>query len=258
MDIRQEKRHSYVDDIHRDIQNYLNDFPNRNYGIRCLAKYSELNEKTIKRIIEGQSIPSYQSIFKLYTVFLNTCNEEEIIANVSPEIADILKKSNPKALRKSVHSQVDLYQIFKTYPLAGEIFILAGTQAISLNAIAYRYGQYGVEILEKMVKEDILIEVNSREYQLNSNLPHLDGKTIKELGLRLTQTFSDPEKSHEMKKNVLSIYAEALNQAGIEEWLKIDTDAFRQKVAIAKQKEYQGHIPYFTFSVSDNLSLGKK
>lgn len=248
---------AYLDDLIYDIESYLNDFPNRNFAIKYLADQSKLSSKTIKRILEKTSRPSYQSLFKIYRVIHNTTDENEIIKKVSCRVAKVLKKSNPVNLKKYSDDQINLFQIFKENPLAGEIFLLAGSQNLSLNTIAYRYGQLGVETLEELIKHKVIIEIDSKQYTLNSNLPRLDGKVLKELGLRMIKRFSDPSLCDEEGENIIALYAEALNQEGIAQWLRIDTEAFHKKIKIAKQSKYQGHIPYFTFQASDQLNSRK-
>jgi AraC-like DNA-binding protein len=245
---------SYLKDVIRDIEKYLSEFPNRNFAIKHLASQSKLNSKTLKRILEQQSTPSYQSLFKIYRVIHNTDNESEIINNVSSSIAAVLRKSNPVNLKKFTDNKIDLLMAIKANPLAGELYILAGTQNISLNAIAYRYGQFGVETLEDMLEQNILIEVKSKEYSINPQLPRLTAEIIKELGIRLVKRFANTEICDEQGHNLLALYAESLNEDGIAEWLKIDTEAFHKKVSISKQDKYKGHIPYFTFQSSDQLN----
>lgn len=148
--------------------------------------------------------------------------------------------------------------MLKREPLIAELYVLAGTGPLNKNAIAFRYGQYGIEILEKLIKENIIQEVEKEIYALTKCGPTLDGDCIKYLGEYFIRRFSKADNTQLHNENMLNFYAEGLNEAGKYAWLKVDTEAFYKKVEIANDTKFKGNIPMFTFTATDTITPEKK
>lgn len=242
----------FVDCFLKDIENYFASYTNRKFAIRQLSKLAGISQKTIERILAKSNNPSYQSIFKIYSVIYGTRDEKKIISLVPRPVKEILMKANPKSL-KTEKLQSNLATIFANDPIASEIFILAGLSKININTVAYQFGMYGIKTLEELVEKEIIIQISKQEYILNPNHPELDGRALKELGLKFINRYSKPINTETEGQNILAFYAENLNEAGIKEWLRIDTEAFRRKVFIAKDSKYKGSSKFFTFMASDSM-----
>lgn len=258
MEEREEKscREDYVDYFLRDIESYFASFTNRKFAIRQLSKLAGISQKTLERILAKTNNPSYQTIFKIYFVIFGTQDEQIVLEKVSSSVRTILIKANPKTL-KAKKNDSNLSVIFSNDPIASEIFVLAGLGKININAIAYQFGIYGIKVLESLVDKDILLQISKQEYLLNPNHPELDGKALKELGLKFTKRYAKPLNTEVEGQNLLAFYAENLNETGIKEWLKVDTEAFHRKIKIAKDSKFQGTIKYFTFMVTDSMQMEK-
>jgi hypothetical protein len=244
-----------ADQVAIDIADYISKFANKSFGLRILASESELNEKTLKRLLAKKNNPTYQTLFRLYMVFLDTRNEETVILKAPTLISDELKKFNPKDLRKKVKKEYDFAEMIYREPVLGELFVLAGTGSLHGNTIAFKYGQYGMDLLKKLEDLDIVKEVDKNTYGLTPDGPTLDGKVLKNLGLRFIERFSKPDNTHLAGESMLSFYAESLNQEGITEWLRLDEENFYKKIQVAKKSKYKGSFPAFTFNATDKISV---
>src|SRR5690606_29714386 len=124
-------------------------------------------------------------------------------------------------------SDDEFIALLKKEPLLAEIYILAGTNPLDARAIGYRYGQYGLELIEKLVSENLLVLAAKDKYVLSPSAPNLDGEALKLLGEHFVHRFSKPKAV--MSENTIAFYAEGLNEEGMKEWLRIDDEAFYKK-----------------------------
>lgn len=251
----QEGKVSLSDQVSLDISRYLESFPNINFAIRILATETSLSEKTIKRLIQRKNTPTYQTLIKLYSAFLDESNIEKVIAMCPDIVAKVIKDSNPHGCELENSSEVQLLKIFKEEPMAAEVYVLAGISKLEKNVVAFRYGQFGLSILERLSKEGILNEVEKGVFSLSKNCPNMDGECLKFLGESFIKRYLKPKNTSLHNENAIIFYAESLNDEGYKKWLKIDTDAFYQKLEIAKDPKYQGSNSVFTFTATDTMKL---
>ena len=76
---------SLVDQVAFDLASYLGQYPNKSFAIRILSKETGLNEKTLKRLLNRENKPTYQTLFKLYSIFLEEECFQKLLAK-SPEV----------------------------------------------------------------------------------------------------------------------------------------------------------------------------
>jgi len=242
---------SLVDQVAFDLASYLGQYPNKSFAIRILSKETGLNEKTLKRLLNRENKPTYQTLFKLYSIFLEEECFQKLLAKSPEVVRSYLAQYTPEEKKSSTQDEQDLLDLFKKEPLAAEIFVLAGTAPLIKSAIGFRYGQYGLEVIELLLSKNILIQSDKDVYNLSAKVPNLDGEALKFLGEYFVQRFAKVRDV--MSENMISFFAEGLNQAGKEAWLEIDTKAFYKKVEIANDPKFKGPLPYFTFTVTDSI-----
>lgn len=244
----------YCEQIRLDLESFISNFPNKSFAIRVLAKESAISEKTIKRLLKKTNRPTYDTIFALYAVILETEDEELILSKVAPSLSNYLNQMTARKLKKKKNLDYDFLEMLKKDPVICELFVQAATGGVNESAIGYRYGQYGLELLERMSELKILRAVDKGVYELSPHAPSVEGEVLKFIGLRFSEVFSKPTNSQETNNNVMSFYANSLNEEGYKEWLRIDTEAFYKKLEVAKMKEYKGAMRYFTFNATDSMS----
>lgn len=248
---------SLEDQVAQDLSNYLECFPNKTFAIRILAKESGLNPKTIRRLLAKENRPTYQTLYRLYSIFLDIDNYGELLKACPCVVAKKIADYNPVDTSETETQNLELLNLFKNIPLFAELFVLAGTSPLNKNAVAFRYGEYGVEVLEKLKEEDLIIEVEKDVFTLSKNTPPMDGECLKYLGEYFIKRFSKPSNTQIHNENTINFYAESLNEEGKYAWLKVDTDAFYKKIEIANNPKYKGNIPVFTFNATDTIKPEK-
>lgn len=243
-----------------DLQNYLNQFPNEKFAMRIVSQETGLNQKTIKRLLNCENKPTHQTLLKLYALFFQLDDYQEVLKKVPFVIKERIQNYSPdeEVLGKKRKCQTGLLEMLKNEPLASELVILAALMPIQMSTICFRYGDYGLKVLKQLKNAGILVEQEKDCYIMAPQGPEFDAECLKLLGLHFTQRFSKTSQAKVHNLNILSFYAECLNEKGKQEWLKVDTESFYKKVEIAKSPENKGTIPMFTFTTTDTISLESK
>lgn len=248
------EKDSLIEQVCLDTALYLDKFSNKSLGIKILAKKTSLSERTIQRILSQKNKPTFQTLYSLYMEFLNGTSEKFVYENCPQIIKKELKGKKPTALREKKSIDCNFFSLIKKHPIMAELYVMAGLAPIDKNTVAFRYGQYGIEILDKMYDLKILDEVGKAIFVLSSSAPELTSQIVKHFGLHFVERFSKPDNTDLRGENVMSFYCEKLNEDGLNAWLKIDREAFYKKVEISKQNNYKGHIDVFSFNATDTMA----
>lgn len=255
---KESKCDNLMSQVALDLAKYLDNFPNKTFAIRVVAKETGLNPKTIRRLLARANKPTHQTLYKLYSIFFEEDNYSRLLERCPQVVKERICDYNPCDQSHKEKDNKDFLDHLKREPLMAELFVLAGTGPLNRNAVAFRYGQYGLEVLEKLLTCDLLVEVDKETFELSKNSPTLDGHALKYLGEYFIRRFSKADNTQVHNENIINFYAEGLNEDGKKAWLKVDTEAFYKKVEIAKDPKYSGKIPVFTFTATDTITPEKK
>lgn len=229
-------------------------------GQRILAKKMGIHEKTFSRLMNFENKPTAQTVLKIFKVYFNEYDDKTVLKLVPPDLADYFKQNlvldYDKAPQANFSEKVDLE--IQNNPIFAEIYILAGTNPIHRDEIQLRYGIYGLDLISKMLAQNILKELHPSVYALGENQASFVDETILKTGLLLSTNFAKVLKGQELDNNFISFFAEGLSSIGFKKWLKIDQEAFRAKVELSKVPENLGTIRAFSFQVIDTLELKEK
>lgn len=236
-----------------DLANYLDRFQDKSFALRKLAKNSGLNPKTIKRLLSAKNKPTYQTLFRLYRILLDENCYQTLLAKCPRVVASEIENYNPVAKEETTFDDSYFLEFIQKEPLLIEILILAGTGPLHKSKVAFQYGQYGLEVLLKLIEEGYLQEVDKEIYGHSKKVPNFDAETLKYMGNYFIHRFFKSENAQTKDQNIMNFYAEGLNAEGMQKWLEIETKSFYQKVEIANNPEYRGEIPVFTFGAIDSM-----
>lgn len=242
-----------ADQVVFDIEKYFAQFPNASFALRFLAKESGICDRTIKRLLSKKNAPSHQTLYALYRQFLGVSTNQEVLELCPAVVRSNIEKYDPVLPQDQSPVSEKWHLRFKEEPLMAELLILAGTGPLHAQAVCYRYGAYGMELVEKLTQANFLSMISKDVYAPHPNAPRLDSESLKEIGMRLVQRFSKIKDAQVKDKNLLAFYAEGLNSEGLKRWIAIDTEAFYKKIEIAKNEEFRGALPVFTFMATDTL-----
>ncbi len=243
-----------IEQVSYDLDKKLREFKNVKIGVRLISEKSGVSERTIYRLLAKENKPTYQTLYKLYRIIFNTSNESLLLTLVPDVIREEIKKCNPNVISQQIqyHEEVEAQMAYdRTF---AEIYIMAACAPITTELIQYRYGMSGMLTVEKMLEMKTLAQTKSGTYILGENQANFSAKTLKRLGLSLTEKYCKPQNAESFGENIISFFADGLSEEAYDKWLEIDARAFQEKVAIANLEKSKGTKRAFTFNVTDSLS----
>lgn len=247
--------------VSKDLSDHLKQFRDPKKGIRIFASQMGIHEKTLKRLLDGQNKPGYQTLFKIYRVLLKTTDDSKLLKEAPILVSDYLTKNLPKNLEEGIRYELNIDLELRKDPIFCEIYLLAGTGSVTLEYITFHYGRYGEKIVEKMIQQEVLAVLNSKSQNntlvLGPNQANLTAETIKQIGIHIVERFSKPEMCDELGENYNGFYADGLTPEAYKEWINIDQEAFRKKVAIANDPKNKGDLKAYSFQSVDTLLESK-
>lgn len=244
-----------VSQIAADLREILSQFRDPKKGLKIISVKTSIHEKTLHRLINEENRASYMTIFKLYRYILDESDDAKILDLAPPVIKDYLIQTNPQLLTEQIIFSSGIDQELSKNPVFGEIYILCGTGPLSRNEILARFGQYGLNIVEKMLKQQVLKESGLEVYELGKNQANFGPESIINLGTHLALNHVKKINGDILDQNFMGLYAEGLSPEAYAQWLKIDQDAFRKKVSLSSNKNNLGTIRAFTFMTTDSLNI---
>lgn len=246
--------------VSQDISRYINQFNDEKIGIRLFSTKVGIHERTIARLISKENKPNYGTLYKLYRVLLDAKDDSELYERCPKIVQNEIKRFNPKPIQTNITYTTSFESELKRCPVFSEIYFLSTAGKISRGFISYKFGAYGEDILEKMLEMKALVP-SSKEKDLFYPGPvqaNISAELIKSVGLHFTKSYSKPENSDENGKNFSAFFIEGLTESALNEWLKIDEEAFRKKIKLIQEPSSRGDLKVFTFMTTDTATTQRK
>lgn len=240
----------------KDLRKAISQYKDEKIALRMLSNKMKIHEKTLKRLLNAENKPGYQTLYKVYRVLLSAPNDTILLEMAPPIVAEALEKGNPKTINEDIIFCVDIEEEIQKDRAFLEIYFLAATGPVTQEFISYRFGEHGMEIAKKMLRIGALDVQRDGTFILGKNQANLGAQTIKNCALHLIDRFSRPEATDQEGENFMGIYAEGLSKEAYNEWLKIDEEAYRKKIELTKDKSNLGQIRAVTFISTDKMNPG--
>lgn len=244
---------SLMDQVCADLNAHIGKFKSVKIGVRLISEKIGVSERTLYRLLAKENKPTYQTLYKIYREIHQTNNESLLIELVPQVIRDEIEKINPNKTTLNITYHKDIESEIYYDRTFAEIYFLAACAPITNELIQFRYGMSGMMTLERMVEMKALTRLENSTYTLGENQANFSAKTLKRVGLSLIEKYSKPSMAEEFGNNIIAFYAEGLSDEAYDEWLKIDKNAFEEKIKISNQKGALGTKRAFTFMVTDTL-----
>lgn len=236
-----------------DLRNYLDQFSDPKKAVRIASINIGIHQKTLKRLIEQSNTPTYLTLYKIYREIFDIKNDSLLLQMVPEIIKKELVKENPKDIVSNIQFNVEVEDEINSDPVFMDIYFLSNAGILTREYIQFKFGEYGLSIVSKMLKSNIL-EINDRGiYVQGTNQANLSPLTIKRSGLYIINKYLSPESCEEKGHNFCGVFVEGLTPEGFNEWLKIDYEAFYKKVEISKKYKDNKGIKAFTFMATDSM-----
>ena len=238
-----------------DLLSKLDTYNDKKKGLKVLSNLMGIHEKTLKRLIDRQNKPGYQTLLKLYRVLLRSSDDNELLHQV-PEVVKnaLIKCSSPRGWEPGVRYSLDIDREMEKDPIFREIyFFCSAGSGVSKEWIGFQYGQYGEKILNKMVEQGVVANVGAN-FILGPNRPSLKPETLKSVAIQFCERFIKVENSFEKGANFAGFYAAELDEQTYQKWIEIDEKAFKEKVELVRNKSFVGGFKAFCFCAIDTLT----
>ena len=244
--------------VSNDLNTALKQFKNPKIGLRILSEKTGLNIKTLYRLREGVHRPGYITVKKLYRVFYATKDDRELMHKVPNIVKQFLIQQIPNLGEPETVFVPDLEAEILSDKVFCEIYFAIACGPLKKNVIRTRYGQYGLEVLEKMLSLKLIKLISTMTYAQTDLQITFSAIGIKRSGLNLSESFSKPSNSEINGNNHISVYSEGISEDVYLQWLAIDKKAFHEKVALTKKPGALGSIRAFTYQAIDKIDIDEE
>ncbi len=239
--------------VAHDLSQKIDQFKSPSKGLKQLGQMMGIHDKTLKRLIDKQNRPNYQTLLKIYRCLLKT-QKDNVVWEKAPKIVqEFFKKSAFHPPTSQIDYEMDVEKEIVKNPVFAEIYFLCGTGGITREYIRFQFGQMGDDIFEKMIEEDIICPKDHHKFELGNKRATLSPETIKHLAIHFMETFAKPELNDQSGANFLALYAQGVNQETYNSWIKIDEEATRKKIELAQNPDNQGDIQAFTVLTTETF-----
>jgi transcriptional regulator with XRE-family HTH domain len=240
--------------IQNDINNYVSCFNNPSLGEKSLAKKSGVHNKTIKRLRSLANNPTHGTILKLYSVLLGETNPEKLFALLPDSLRSLLVKDSINILPQNLDHSSEIKREILSDKVFCEIYFLIDAGNVSKELIQFKFGEHGLDILERMYQLNAIRYNNENLIELGKSRLEYSPEVIKHAGQLLSRKYSKTSLCEVKGENFLGLYVDSLPEQAYQEWLKIDKDAFIKKAEIAKNyRDEVGGKKVFTYMTTDSF-----
>ena len=241
--------------VQAELKKEIDKYPSVTTGLKRLSEKMNLSERTIRRIVKGTHVPNYQTLIKIYRYLSGALNDRDTVKAMPPTIREAILRdcenfsiADPK---KDFNPEIDFYiandSIFRG------IYLETGTGTIHRDRVNFLYGTEGIKVLDKMVKLDVVKEVESDIYASSKNRAQLDIRSIVELGKYLVESKLNPEKLDVNGENFCQLLFEGIDLETYNRLLTLEWETKSKRLDILKNAS-PGTVKYWSFTATDTLS----
>lgn len=234
-----------------DIELLLAPFKNKDIGIRIISEKTKVSEKTLRRIRELQTIPHQSTASKFYEYFFDVKGAELNDSIIHKEIRNFILSGHP-----APHTEYNknLEKILASDKVFREIFLYSRTGKITKKFVKDEYGKYGIDKINLMLAESILIEESRGIYIAGPLSIAKDHQTIKKIIEELVSDNLNPENLSELGHNKAFYTVEGVSDRSKQELLEL-MDEYQEKIMdYLYNKVELGDNRMFVVGVCDSLS----
>jgi len=160
--------------IKEDLLKLLSQYRSHDIGVRLLADKMQIAEKTLKRILTSNTEPQYNTIKRFYNHFLSLYPE-----NTELDLIKGFIKS--EQLHDSENGNCELEGQLKDNQVFRSIFLYTRTGTVTREWILSEFGKYGLEVLQNMISQNVVLEVDKNVYGQGAVGVHKGPETLKKI-----------------------------------------------------------------------------
>lgn len=152
----------HIQQLRLDMIQFLDKEDSLSGGIDKLAKSTGYSSKTIKRYLEGKTTPSRDTFIKIYRVILKSNNDSETIRRMPLPVKQFVTE-DISYFRDIEDKELsfELNELLLSDKTALRIYHLLHTGKVSEEKIRFKYGEFGMEIMSKLLELGAAREVEA-------------------------------------------------------------------------------------------------
>ena len=239
--------------VSQDLRLKFNEYSNSKIALNHMSRQMGIHEKTLKRLMAKANRPGHQTLLKIYRFILQTNSDTEILEKAPSVVSSKIKEKYNSGHFSQVIFTQDLTQEFVSDKCMMEIYILIGSGGVSMEFVQFKFGEYGLNCLKKLLAHKAVMIDAQGHYQLGEVQMSFNSDQIKQVGIHLSSRYTKPHQTDELGQNFLGFYCEGLNESAYREWIKIDEQAYSAKKAIAADLSKRGEIKAFCYTTTDTM-----
>lgn len=145
-----------------DLIFLLESYNNKDIGLRIISEKTGISEKTLRRVRDAASDPHVKTVRKFYHYFLKVHNErredDTELKEALKGLIDSFEVGNQKRMN------FDLAELLEKDSVFRKIYLYSRSGSISLEWVKDEFGKYGVDMVQKMLMQDVLVETDKGVY----------------------------------------------------------------------------------------------
>lgn len=217
------------------------------HSVSNLAKKSGLSEMTVRRIVQGESRPNFETVASILKVTAKREEMMSILRDEFPEMTNAIDRVWGNGETYSICNSVDLTNALSS-SLGCYIVNSASCKCgIKRTKIKSLYGTKGESTLNSLLEKGILVETDGIV-----RYPEEDFSVTGDLISTQIRHFVD---AYDAKNpsSARTVQVEGLNEEGIKEAQNALIECAKKIGDIRQDKKYLGNVPFFFCAFSNRI-----
>lgn len=238
------------DQMSIDIELLLEQYRNKDIGIRILSEKMNIGEKTLKRVITKKSDPHQNTIGRFYSYFFKVVRDKDKSHKIHERIKRYMAWEN---LSPQANCNYDMESILATNKVFRELYLYSRSGSITKEFVQEEFGRFGLEMVQIMLDENILIEIDRGLYKEGSVYLPKGPLTLKSVIQDLIKDHHDHEKLTEYGQNSAFYVIEGVTEKTRQKVLRQAEEFRREMINQMINQEEKGELRLFVLGVVDTL-----
>lgn len=238
-----------------DLELLLSPYKNKDIGLRIIGSKTQISEKTLKRMLKAESAPHGQTLQRFYEHFFKVVNDEENYKPIHLKIKEVLEKVvvyKKNKVDENLEKELQDNKVFR------DLFLISRTGPIHKDWVIRQYGLFGLDVVKKMIHEDLLIEPEKNIFAQGPLSISKSSVTLKKVILDLINDHLHTEKLQEYGHNMAFYVMEGVNDHAVEEILGLTEDYKRKVAEVVLKEENKGENRVFATAVVDLMTIDER
>lgn len=225
-------------------------------SLSYISKQTGISRLTLRNIRSGHTsakIESYRR-YKLFTFFFHDSEILSTYSCFSPLFYDLDSREEEK-WDFDLSSKSSFTKAFGTEmsnPVAIAIYTMSLGYGVRKEEVQENFGKVGVEIANRLVFNQILLEAKDIYYAANTSFIELPKEEIKNIITSLSKNYNINNSGQ--NKNYINFRVDKVNHESLQEIQELHAEFDERIKEILRRPESKGDVPFYTINQMDIFS----